>query len=49
VAPIDYKPVVPSLRESPSRGPIRVKVPMLAKMYERRRAGYKAIGYEIDE
>jgi hypothetical protein len=24
-------------------------VPMLAKMYERRRAGYKAIGYEIDE
>jgi hypothetical protein len=25
------------------------EVPMLVKMYERRRAGYKAIGYEIDE
>jgi superfamily II DNA or RNA helicase len=25
-----------------------LEVPMLAKMYERRRAGYKAIGYEID-
>lgn len=24
-------------------------VPMLARMYERRRGGYKAIGYEIDE
>lgn len=26
-----------------------LEVPMLAKMYEKRRAGYKAIGYEIDE
>ncbi len=26
-----------------------LEVPMLAKMYERRRAGYKAIGYKIDE
>jgi len=26
-----------------------LEVPMLARMYERRRAGYKAIGYEIDE
>jgi superfamily II DNA or RNA helicase len=25
------------------------EVPMLAKMYEKRRAGYKAIGYEIEE
>jgi superfamily II DNA or RNA helicase len=26
-----------------------LEVPMLARMYERRRAGYKRIGYEIDE
>jgi len=26
-----------------------LKVPMLARMYERRRVGYKTIGYELDE
>ena len=26
-----------------------LEIPMLARMYERRRHGYRAIGYEIDE
>ena len=31
------------------RTTVDIEVPMLAKMYKRRLAGYKAIGYEIVE